>query len=509
MRYRQSVVIYVLLYCFLAPLLVHAYLGSYSRLMADDFCSAAVSHSKGIVGGTVNWYLTWNGRFSADFLDSLMGYIGTSVTPYGTAVVIILWLAVLTLALYQILVASYQTMRLSIACLGAAVILYTVLAIIPLVAQSLYWGQGMRSVVPPLVMGTAYIALISYFRRLPASPNRATLWSLIAGGTTFLAGGFSETYVVLQTSAVTFALIIYIVSGKSDFRGDVLPLLMGGLIGSLAAMAIIFIAPGNKFRRAFFPFSPPGALELLKISFQGLFEFLGKVFRSSTCWLSILMLIAFSIMLGAGAIQSSAQAVVLRRQGKLALVWLPIVSLTLLLSCNVPIAYGASLTLPDRTLVIPGFVLVCALSVWGYIFGRVFFHDYKIARTGGKVLLKTAQGFLLLSFALKALGSTRELINLEPAFRNYAQAWDEREGLIREAKSEGAAYVLVPQIQNRALLEEIVPDPTLWVNDERLRNYHGYGKPAVPPPIPSLWVNKCVRDYYGIAVMPVSDRNKR
>ena len=66
---------------FCAPLVIHIYLGSYSRFIADDFCSSAIARSQGIFRGTFYWYINWNGRFSANFLDSLFGYLGPAATP--------------------------------------------------------------------------------------------------------------------------------------------------------------------------------------------------------------------------------------------------------------------------------------------------------------------------------------------------------------------------------------------------------------------------------------------
>ena len=67
-QYSRRVFLFVLLGLFCAPLVTHIYLGSYSRFIADDFCSAAIARSRGIIRGAHFWYLVWNGRFSANFL---------------------------------------------------------------------------------------------------------------------------------------------------------------------------------------------------------------------------------------------------------------------------------------------------------------------------------------------------------------------------------------------------------------------------------------------------------
>jgi hypothetical protein len=156
MRYSRRIFFWLLLALFCAPLAIHVYLGSYSRFIADDFCSSAVARSQGIFRGSLYWYLNWNGRYSANFLDSLFGYLGPAATPFTTALVITAWLIVLAIAVGQI--------KLLESWIVAAMILFVTLHVIPQVGQSLYWGQGMRSVVPPLILGTGYLALQSIRR---------------------------------------------------------------------------------------------------------------------------------------------------------------------------------------------------------------------------------------------------------------------------------------------------------------------------------------------------------
>jgi hypothetical protein len=456
-------------------------MGTYSRFMADDICSAAAVKAKGIIGRSVFEYLNWTGRFSVIPLDSIMGYIGPSTTPYSTVTALIIWFAVLSLATYQVVARSQQNGRLLVACLGAAIILFTTLDVTPLVAQSLFWAQGMRTVVPPLILGSAYFALLGYVYRQQGTERRL-IWSILAGVLTFIAGGFAETYVVVQVSAITTGLLACIVSRRSELRERLLRLLLIGLICSLISMAVMFFAPGNKVRMAAFP-PPPGVLELLRISSEGLKDFLVRMVLYPTRLVSLMGVTIATALYGAGFFQDGAQARTPGRMGKWAVVWLPFVTLLLLLSCNVPIAYGASLNLPGRTLIIPAYVLVCGLSAWGYFLGRSLYQRYDLFQARSKFLWHWLPVCLLFAFAIRALSGTYEMLLLRPALRNYAKGWDERERLIIKAKKEGASFAVVPQIENWALLDEVGPDP-------------------------NLWVNQCVRDYYGVTVIATPEIRK-
>ena len=465
----------MLLAVFCAPLLLHIYLGSYSRFIADDFCSSAAARSRGIIRGTVYWYMIWTGRFSANFLDSLFGYLGPRATPFATGLVVTVWFVVLVFALVQIL-RSEEESRLLLSGVISAMILFAVLEVIPFIGQSLYWGQGMRSVVPPLILGTSYVALISYRSRAPAS-RLNTGWFITAALLTFVAAGFAETWFAVQTTAMVFGLVIPLAlrqytphNPRSYFL-----LLIAGLAGSLAGGLVMFVAPGNKFRQSAFP-PPPHVPELLGISFRGLREFFELVLLApghSFVWLGVLLC---GFIFGLGIFQHKEKSATADRyHAWAALLWLPAIVFVLLMACWVPMAWGTSLTLAYRTMIIPAYVLVCLAVCWVYVAGRVFRH-LLLHRTRGVTIALSLVA--LLAFAGVVVESTRRMWKQRSVFAGYARVWDEREALIQNAKSQGLSYAVVYRLHNWAALDEIAVDPKI------------------------TWLTKCVQEYYGIGVIP-------
>ena len=53
-----------LLFLLGVPLLVLMYLGSFSRFLADDYCTNATLVGRGFLGSQAYWYLSWSGRYS-------------------------------------------------------------------------------------------------------------------------------------------------------------------------------------------------------------------------------------------------------------------------------------------------------------------------------------------------------------------------------------------------------------------------------------------------------------
>ena len=77
----------------LAALTLHGYLGTYSRYIADDFCSAGMARRLGVLRAVWYWYINWTGRYSASALDAVFGLLGPAVTPFVTGLVLLIWLA--------------------------------------------------------------------------------------------------------------------------------------------------------------------------------------------------------------------------------------------------------------------------------------------------------------------------------------------------------------------------------------------------------------------------------
>ncbi|HEU4836454.1 MAG TPA: DUF6056 family protein [Pyrinomonadaceae bacterium] len=472
MRYSRRIFFWLLLALFCAPLVIHIYLGSYSRFIADDFCSSALARSQGILRGALFWYINWNGRFSANFLDSLFGYLGPAATPYATGLFLTLWFIALAIAVAQLLPSvSDRETRLLQSGIISAMVLFAVLHVLPLVGQSLYWGQGMRSVVPPLILGSAYLALIANHSK--SSERTGLFWLITAALVTFIAVGFAETYFAVQTTALLFALVIpaafkrYAPPNKRNY----FLLLIAGLVGSLAGGLIMFVAPGNKFRQNAFP-PPPAIPELLSISLRGLSEFFELVVQGK--WFVWVGIILCGFIFGLDVFQRREGSSTRVRRDVWIFIWLPVIGFVLLLACWVPMAWGTSLILAYRTFIIPAYVMVCVVACWSYLAGRVCRSAYDLAPRAAIALPVIG----LLAFGVFAAKITREMWRQRALFAGYARRFDEREQTIARARSQGLPYAVVLRQHNWAGLDEIAVDPKI------------------------TWLTKCVRDYYGINVIP-------
>jgi hypothetical protein len=81
---------------YLLPLAAHSGIGLFSRYWVDDFCTAAVARTLGLMQAERYRYLAWSGRYAYLFTVDLASLIGPGVALLLPGLLIILWLGALT-----------------------------------------------------------------------------------------------------------------------------------------------------------------------------------------------------------------------------------------------------------------------------------------------------------------------------------------------------------------------------------------------------------------------------
>ena len=459
----------------LIPLVVHAYLGSLSRFIADDYCAAAMVRIHGVWGATGQLYQTWSGRFSANFLDSFVTFLGPQAASLLPGLFLLAWLSFLVWVAYRLFSKTALRGSLLVAVAFSTLLLVSVLQLTPQVNQSLYWGAGMRSVVSPLVVSAAHCGVILCIWHGLCSNRMAVLWVALCGVMAFLAGGFSETFAALQTTIFVIALVFGWIAFPKESRHTVNRVFGTGVLASLAALAVTVAAPGNFFRQQHFP-PPPDVVDLVVItlfSFAGFFE---TLLVSRLNLLNLGLVFGIALFAGAGILWNQRSEKGSRRPDGLSLLWIPAVLLVLLLACFAPAAYGMSGAPPKRTAIIPVFLLVLGVLFWGFQLGAFAYYKWRSERWLSARMTVLAEAGALFVLAVFALGISIQLLQQRSVFVEYATWWDQSDETIRTASLVGKVYVTVPT------------PPTSWSGLEE------FG------PDPAYWTNNCVGNYYDIRV---------
>jgi hypothetical protein len=456
-----------------AALLLYAYLGFYTRYFGDDYCTAHVLREVGFIESQRHWYVGWTGRFSFTFAVTAAELLGPAVAQVLPALSLLLWLAAGAWAVYQ-LAAGRRRHPFRDSLLLAELGVFATLNHVPNLAQSLYWQTGSLTYVAPLILLTVYAGLV--VRALRRAGGGGAGWPLAAAAfaLTFVAGGFSDSYAVLQVGALALVLAMCLWLLPAGQRRVALRLIAAGLAGALVALVVVALSPGNGVRKE--SFSPPPTLfsaVRLSLLYSAQFAYV-SVMRAP---LTTLAMLAGGALVGLQTQNGAGRPGGGRLWRLLAL--LPFAAFAFVLMCSAPAAYVMATPLPDRAFIIPRFMLVCTVVCWAYLAGtalRRFFPEGQSAPT----ILKAAVGALTLLLMLAPAAAARRTLALIPRARANALDWDRAEREIRAARERGEADVTVRAAEDLEMgLGAAGPD----LNLER---------------DPASWKNKCAASYYGI-----------
>lgn len=463
----------------LLPLLAMAYIGQYSRYMADDYCTTARALSDGVLGSVVWWYTNWAGQFTNWTLKGLAAYLGTGLTGVLPALVLLSWTLVAVWALYQtMLVVRLPQPRIS-AAVFSTLLIFAVFDGTPSVIQSLYWLGAVIPYTLPMI-GLTFLTgfLIHTLRRQPArvTPGAVAVVALV----TFIAGGLSEVYVALQTAALGLAFLAALVAEPPTYRRSALMLLGVGIACSLLALLIMAAAPGNAVRRAEFPPMPlPAAIGQTLITSLAYPFIAAQRFSTTALPVAVLLPLLYIYRLEPLPAHLRLSA---RKVRRLLLV-VAAVALLLTMACLLPPIYATSYAPASRAYIMPQFILIAAAAACGSIIGLGA--RWQRPRLSSPALQITGAATVILLLIGPVLSTWKALAEA-PDFRTYATEWDQRDAMIRAAAASGEqtieTEILAVDIGARAGLESIGPDASGSINTCAAQ-YYGVASLAARPPL--------------------------
>lgn len=415
-------------------LIFHAYLGSYTRFIADDYCSAYLGQRFGLLRYIWFWYLNWGGRFSAIAADMLLAWSQPQGIGFVTAATLTAWSIGLTLAIFNLLPdnkQSHSRWRVSIAL--ALIVLFVTLLLTPNVPQSFYWYSAFRTHSLPLVIFSLYMAAYAYFRSLAFSKPTTWAWIIGSFGFALLNAGFSEAFTVMQILCLAIWAGVEWKTAPTGSTQKNAKFLLAALAGAALTILVMLSAPGNANRQQAF-YQPSGLLEILSIAITGYLALWQSFFLSPEKPIGLL-----------GAILSVfAAGTQTHTQNKPAIAKISVIVLLgwlLPLASFLPAAYGIGDALPERAQPIPIFFITAALLTAAFQTG------VRHANTAPKALtaaLGTALLVISASLTLYQMNQSRHL------FIEYAERMDRVEQDILAAKKDEREVIHIPRLNNWA-----------------------------------------------------------
>lgn len=448
-------------------LLLFAFLGTFSRLMADDFCYFANAKELGIWKGLTQIYATWSGRYSTIALIMLLEPAAKFAAQAAPGAILLAWLIALITLFVGIIQKVFGDFPRSLAWVMAAMVLFLTCLIAPNRFQVLFWLNGSITYTLPLVTITALVYWALRMIWQERKPNLFFLALFSLG--LVISAGFSETTSVLQFTLFALALI-YTLIRKLPQRSR---LIFGlGTFFSLLAMLALIVSPGNHARQALFP-APPAFFQVIWLSFRyGLaFIFHTLIGYPLPILFGILVAVMMGLLLARTRLGDPAQST-LKANRLWAYAGLSAsAGMILIVSTCAPSVYAQSAYPEPRALFPATYILILGIVVIGFLSG---FAIGCWERTAKWLMSKGFETLLAAGLILACLYPLRAGAALDPAFRQargYADTWDARlMAAITYPRNEKTALEL-RAINSQYGISELETDPAFWVNQCFARYY--------------------------------------
>lgn len=436
------------------PLVAYAALSTYTRYIADDFCTASVLRTNGLLKSQPYWYLRWSGRFSSTALISFVELAGERAAKYVPPLTLATWILTTVLAASKITrILRWQTPWLFAAAIGVTVVYATLRANLEL-GQVLFWQTGALTYPPGPIALTAAIAIL--FSGFDPAHRTWALFLVCATG-----AAFSETYAAAQiiVFAVLLISVSYLRNGSFDRSWHTSA--VAALAGAISGLCVMAMAPGNLARAAYFP-RHLSLLPMLKL-LVGVAVWL--VLQPLFCQPGTTLL---CLCIGAMAARTSNAKPTASTWKIASASFLGL--LAVLIGSVAPAIYVMGV-IPPRSILIPHFFVMAFFVALGYWVWLLLVSELNVAGL-------SEQFVLVLLFATLLGGPIRDMFSI-PRIRATAEAYaahfDRRETAIRHAVQSGQLRLGIESLPPTGLVRDLEVSGA----DE---NY---------------WTNRCEAEYYG------------
>ncbi len=430
------------------------YTGTFARYQADDYCSAQLLRTDGFWGAQWESYTGWSNRFSTMFVTGLidpLNVVGMQILP-GLLIVGLLLSAYLLLRRIGSLLGLGLNSILLFAL--AAMITFFALYTTPSQFQSYYWRSGSITYTLPIICLFILLSVLLKRREKAGAWWQLVLIALFS----FFAAGFSETNAALQTSVIVLWLVgIVWYERKTSHLLHNRAGWIAALIGSLLAIVVMVLSPGNSVRSSLMP-EPPGFFRWLYLSFRFGLGFVYNGLSGTILPRAASFLMSFALAFLYNWKRMRARPVAW------SMLAVPAVGYLLAAACSAPSAYAQSAYPEDRASTGANFILTAGVVVEGYLLGILFqIWRSKSPQFNLRPYQALGAATVLLLSVYVIYGGFKILAGV-PDYRARAQAWDARAAQIQQLRLAGDQSPEVTAMDSIGRITELTGDPEEWVN---------------------------------------------
>jgi|GEM_PF-5023584 len=240
----------VILLLALVPVMIFAYLGQFSRLMSDDYCTTYIGNEQGIISGMQYWYNTWAGAYTNFLIKSALAQLDVSSASLLPILIICCWLAGAFYLTYQLLnlIKLNHYMVFGSALFSLSFVYVTMNGLYS--PQSFYW---LAASIPNTIGIGLLMMLVAFCIQVHQADTQTPIKVMSIAMVlvlSFVVAGFSYVYVSVQ--AYVFAILILAIGlfHRALLKRLITVLFASGLLGSILSLIVQLTSPGIDVRLA-------------------------------------------------------------------------------------------------------------------------------------------------------------------------------------------------------------------------------------------------------------------
>lgn len=464
---------YILMTCLAAMLItigMYAYLGTFSRYLADDYCETVSVIKDSPIEAVVVRYSAGEWRAANRYSNLLFVGIGEMLGRNNMQIMIVsmtlLWVVGLSWSAHEIRRFLNIDWFLSLDIFWGATLGFFSFLQAPNLFQTVYWRSSMATHFAPLVFGSFFAAfLVRCIRQLRTRPP-----SHLSNSISFLAAliiaGFSEPPATTMVTVLPLLMAMIWFLGKSPVKQKQLALLAWTFAGAFLGLVVMGFSPAgaNIARERNVDF-----MAVLGNSF--LYSYLFIIDSIKTIPLPISLSILIPLMLSwlyaqghfSPLAKNEIYILLIEVLAILILMWL------LIAAGFSPSVYGQNFPV-ERMRFLARTIMIAAFMLEGALFG-ILLKDmrFKYNQIFGQWMVLILFAVLVVVYPLRAaLNIYRFDV---PKFRTNAESWDVRDTQIRLAVEQGATDLVVVQLDSMGGVVEYKGNRSFWVNSCAARYY--------------------------------------
>ena len=438
-----------------------AYLGAFTRYMADDYCESYTTQTYSPLTAVVSRYQegSWRAanRYSnllfVGVMESLLGWSNIEIVPVG---MIILWAAgLVALSRQARKLAGWDWDFRMDAFLGV------LLAFLPLLEapnryQTFYWRSSMATHFVPLVF-LNFLAAFLLYRARAKKESLPSIWSVLAlFFAAFMIGGFSEPPLTVTIVGAGLGLAYIWLFVKNETRRALLLPLAGVFTGAVFALIVMAVSPAarnlGKTAPSFFEWAGRTAAYTYLFLLDVLKSLPLPLLFSAAC--PAIFIFLFSAATG------KTLPVNARAASRLALI-MPLLLVVFIAAGFSTSAYGQSYPVA-RARFFAHHLMTIVLVVEGVLLG-----NWLAARRAASSPIPIPAwigGIVLFALALYPVRAGLQTLQQTPQYREREQYWDQRNAHIYKLREQGQTDLVVPQFDGVDGVKELDSYETHWVN---------------------------------------------